>query len=525
MGHCSTCSESKAIHDSIQRAEAVGSSVLAKIVSVALVPQNLNLTPSTSQNIQGDRRVPEVGKASHQLADFQELSDLGKGAFACVKKVACKKTGGVFAMKTVAKDSISKRGMEHQLHLEIETQQRLDHANIIHMHTHFEDQTFLYLVLEHAEGGSVFEHLQRRGRLMETEASQIFAQVTEALLYLHANGVAHRDVKAENVLFCSGHVAKLADFGWCAQFSEGQTSCAFCGTVDYVAPEIVVREPHDTRVDVWSTGVLLFLMLVGKLPFTADTLAEKFERIRKVQFSLPADLSPEACEVISGLLKRHPADRMLLDAAIHHDLIHDRGAGKCTVGLDSSTDVGESVASVSSGGWSTSVSNSDASQFVASAGTYATCDTCTTLRGAPEESFSKPAAASSFNVKLGLNLKKLDAMRGTDQPTLTQSRGMMPFTARGKLQTDPLANLHSWIQEQKAQGEYTGESHSKPALVELAHEIEARLRNSAAGALTSRSKPTETSRCAPIMPLSSRGKLETVADPIRSRRTNHFSDL
>lgn len=469
MGHSRTCRHTKEINDLVQQQQLhqgalqKGQSAMQQIVKVALGLDN--------DRVSG-------------FEEFDHLSELGKGAFARVKKVACRRTGKIFAMKTVDKDVIAKRGMDSQLRTEISVHQRLEHANIIRMHAHFEEQGSVHLLLEHAAEGQLFELLQRQGCLSQTRAARIFADVSSALMHLHTRGIAHRDVKAENVLLCSGQVAKLADFGWCAELPNGQTSCTFCGTIDYLAPEVVVREAHDTRMDVWAAGVLLFVMLVGELPFAAQTLTEKFERIRKVELRIPEHLSPAAHEVISGMLKRSPEDRMLLAEAMRHELVEASGCGTCIRhNSDCSTDAGESESESESESEFESQIDADNQQHQSQL--------------SPEKSKKpkNPLAQHSF----ALNLKALDAkaenLTGTEQ-SLASARGAVPlppFTARGKLQTDPFANLRSWIDAQKAQEAPTTNScqhKAQPqlALVQLAQELEMRLGKKLGGSMTSRGK-------------------------------------
>merc|ERR1719454_1359516 len=143
--------------------------------------------------------------------------------------------------------------MTEYLAREVKTQMRLQHPNILRLHYYFEDASKVYLLLEYANGGSLFSLLRKRGRLLESEAAPIFVDVAKALDCLHNYGIVHRDLKPENILMCSGDVAKLADFGWCQEISkDGVPRHTFCGTWDYLSPEMVENEPHNHTVDIWA---------------------------------------------------------------------------------------------------------------------------------------------------------------------------------------------------------------------------------------------------------------------------------
>lgn len=141
--------------------------------------------------------------------------------------------------------------------------------------------------------------------------------VCRALVHLHHQGIAHRDVKPENVLLFPGGRAKLADFGWCAELThEGRRT--FCGTMDYLSPEMVLRRPHDHRLDIWAAGVLLYEMLAGEPPFQAKSTIESVQRILIADIQLPAIITPVAGDLIHGLIQVDPNDRILLKDALCH---------------------------------------------------------------------------------------------------------------------------------------------------------------------------------------------------------------
>lgn len=241
--------------------------------------------------------------------DFAYISDLGTGACGRVTKVIHTKTREVFALKAIERRQVLQYNLQAYVDFEVTTQRQLNHPNIVRLHDKFEDEDRVYLLLEFAPGGSLYSRIRRDGRIAEPEAGPIFGDVVAALAYLHGKALAHRDLKPENVVLFAGDKAKLADFGWCTDLvDEGRRT--FCGTTDYLSPEMISRQAHDHRVDVWAAGVLLYEMLAGVAPFHSDSAGDQLERILKADLQPPpGSLSAGALAVIEGLLKVKPCDR------------------------------------------------------------------------------------------------------------------------------------------------------------------------------------------------------------------------
>lgn len=258
------------------------------------------------------------------FTDFADLTILGTGAMAVVKKVMHRVTGDVFALKVVSRQKVIENNMQTHMQREIKTHVKLQHPNIIRMYGFFDNAQDICLLMEYAPLGNLYTHLHQQpfGRLEQVEAIQIFEQVVHALMYLHGLGVAHRDLKPENVLLCEGSLVKVTDFGWCADsLVAGSKRQTFCGTREYLSPELLTGEDHDHRVDVWATGALLYEMLVGSPPFNASSLRETFRQVCTADVSFPLDMSPQACHLIRQLMKKRPEDRLSLEAALTHDFI------------------------------------------------------------------------------------------------------------------------------------------------------------------------------------------------------------
>ena len=211
--------------------------------------------------------------------DFAIHKPLGNGRFASVY-LATEKTSKVqVAIKEIKKKFVLKHEFVHQLRREVEIQNRLKHPNIIRLFGYFQDQNSIYLVQELASSGSLYEHLQKRGKLNLAEVRSLAFQLLSALHYLEERKVMHRDVKLENILLDSNLNPKLSDFGWSVH-SVSASRRSFCGTVLYLAPELVDRESYSSKVDIWSTGILIFETATGKPPFFGKDNKETFDLIK-----------------------------------------------------------------------------------------------------------------------------------------------------------------------------------------------------------------------------------------------------
>jgi len=301
-------------------------------------------SPSTPSNAKRDALLASIQRWRYEgPASFETLGDpIGNGSYGEVTKVRHKKSGETYAMKAVPKQKIRDQGMLAYLMREIRTQMQLTHPCIVQLHYYFEDEHHVLLLLEYASGGSLFSLLRQRQQLPEGEAARYYVDVAMALMHLHKYGIVHRDLKPENILMCGDPPkAKLADFGWCAELSrDGAPRNTFCGTWDYLSPEMVQSEPHDNRVDIWATGVLLFEMLTGRAPFSAASPAKATDRIIKVDLQVPGYVPPLAADLMQKLLVREPAKRIGLKEALKHPWVSLQVPGASLELTQSSADIG-----------------------------------------------------------------------------------------------------------------------------------------------------------------------------------------
>ncbi|XP_026808093.1 serine/threonine-protein kinase Aurora-2-like [Rhopalosiphum maidis] len=255
------------------------------------------------------------------LDNFDIGKALGKGKFGNVYLAREKSSGFIVALKVLFKTQILKANVEHQLKREIEIQTHLRHPNIVRMFGYFHDDARVYMILEYAPK-QLYKELQAQEnqRFSEVRAALYIKQLTEALIYCHDKNIIHRDIKPENLLLTKAGDLKIADFGWSVHTRDSKRM-TLCGTLDYLPPEMVSGNSHDKSVDVWSVGVLLYEILVGKPPFEAPTYEETYKRILNAQYIFPQHVAPLARDLISRLLRVKPESRLPLQELLLHDWI------------------------------------------------------------------------------------------------------------------------------------------------------------------------------------------------------------
>ncbi|KAJ9100520.1 hypothetical protein QFC21_003563 [Naganishia friedmannii] len=259
--------------------------------------------------------------ASFSLTSFEIGRKLGRGKFGRVYLARTRAPPHfVCAIKCLMKDEIKKDKVERQVRREIEIQQNLRHPNILRLFTYFHDTKRIFLVLEYSIKGELFKHLQREGRFSEARTAKYTYQMADALAYLHKKHVIHRDIKPENILLGLNGELKIADFGWSVHAPSSRRT-TYCGTLDYLPPEMILGAPHGHYVDLWALGVLTYEFLHGGPPFEAESQKDTHKRICNVDLRLPSHFSPEAGDVIVRLLKLKPEDRLPLVDVMNHPFV------------------------------------------------------------------------------------------------------------------------------------------------------------------------------------------------------------
>jgi serine/threonine protein kinase len=208
------------------------------------------------------------------------------------------------------------------------------------LYGYFYDTKRVYLILEYAAKGELYNELNRVKQFTEKVSAKYIRSIADALKYLHSKHVIHRDIKPENLLLGLKGEVKLADFGWSVHAPSLRRQ-TLCGTLDYLPPEMVERKPHDANVDVWSLGVLAYEFLTGKAPFEATSEAETFQRIVNIDLQFPDHVSSGARDLISKLLVHDPSARLSLDEVMKHPWIvlhnHNVPSGSASSSLASSS--------------------------------------------------------------------------------------------------------------------------------------------------------------------------------------------
>ena len=254
-----------------------------------------------------------------KITDFEKEREIGKGGFGLVWKVIHKRTQKVYCIKVIPKQGIIDQKLEDQMNREIEIMYILNHPHCLRLKNHFEDDDNFYLVMPLAVKGQLYKVLKKFKKFDERTAAQILRETISALQYLHHFNppIIHRDIKPENLLLNEGGRILLADFGW-SNFSDGDVRKTFCGTPEYLAPEMLLKKGHDTKVDIWSVGILMFELLAGYSPFVAKNNQELYTNIRRIKIQWPKDMPPLAKNLISKILKLNPLDRPSFEEILEH---------------------------------------------------------------------------------------------------------------------------------------------------------------------------------------------------------------
>ncbi|GLI62801.1 hypothetical protein VaNZ11_005550 [Volvox africanus] len=286
--------------------------------------------------------VPDGQQKVFQQQDYQDIKQLytfgkviGKGQFGTCRIVTEKATGTKYACKSISKRRLCPQGSLVDVRREVQIMHHLaGHPNIVTIKDVFEDRSYVHMVEELCTGGELFDSIIERGHYSERDAAAAFRCIASVVAHCHNMGVMHRDIKPENFLLSSStpdSIIKGTDFGLSVFFSEGQVFSEVVGSAFYVAPE-VLRRRYDKRADVWSLGVLLYIMLCGLPPFYAETERDVFQAIltHKVLFdgATWSSVSEGAKDVIRKMLERNPRLRATATEVLEHDWVREDGTAE-----------------------------------------------------------------------------------------------------------------------------------------------------------------------------------------------------
>ncbi|KAL4558969.1 hypothetical protein LXL04_031095 [Taraxacum kok-saghyz] len=252
--------------------------------------------------------VRKVGK-------YEVGRTIGEGTFAKVKFAQNTETGESVAMKLLDRATIIKHKMVDQIKREISIMKLVRHPNVVRLHEVLASRTKIYIILEFITGGELFDKIVHHGRLSEAESRRFFQQLIDGVEYCHSKGVYHRDLKPENLLLDSQGNLKISDFGLSALPAEGVSILrTTCGTPNYVAPEVLSHKGYNGALaDVWSCGVILYVLMAGYLPFDEMDLTTLYNKIDKAEFSCPSFFPVGAKSLIHRILDPNPETRICIE--------------------------------------------------------------------------------------------------------------------------------------------------------------------------------------------------------------------
>jgi calcium/calmodulin-dependent protein kinase I len=276
----------------------------------------------------------------HKSYEIKET--LGKGSFATVKRCIKKSDKSEFAVKEIKKKNLSEEELV-VVRDEVNIMGEIDHPNCVKLYEMFDSPKKVYMVIELLTGGEMFDRIVQKGNFTEAEAAKVMKVIVSALKYLHGIGITHRDLKPENLLYCSPKAdanIKITDFGLAKLKNSPedgeQKMVTACGTPGYVAPEVLKNEPYGPAVDLWSMGVILYILLCGFPPFYHESTTMLYKQIKKGSYSFPdpywSEISDNAKDLVGRLLTVDPAKRATPDDVLAHEWMHnasdsDLGAG------------------------------------------------------------------------------------------------------------------------------------------------------------------------------------------------------
>eukprot|EP01124_Arcella_intermedia_P020205 TRINITY_DN27703_c0_g1_i1.p1 TRINITY_DN27703_c0_g1~~TRINITY_DN27703_c0_g1_i1.p1 ORF type:complete len:436 (-),score=138.44 TRINITY_DN27703_c0_g1_i1:181-1488(-) len=245
------------------------------------------------------------------LTDFEFLTVIGQGSFGKVVQARYKATGDIYAMKVLEKKNIVERGEVEHTRTEKSILMKVDHPFLLRLHFSFQTADKLYLVMDFINGGELFYHIQNDHRFSNERACFYTAEICLAMSYLHTLGIVYRDLKPENILLdMKGHV-KICDFGLSKEgLVTNERTKTFCGTPEYLAPEVLEGKYYNKSVDWWSVGTLIFEMLTGLPPFYSEDVQKMYNMKMTAELAFPDYIEDDAKDLIQKFLDRNPEKRL-----------------------------------------------------------------------------------------------------------------------------------------------------------------------------------------------------------------------
>lgn len=290
----------------------------------------------------GLRHCGIIGHNPGKVIDFYDVENkkIGEGSYGSVRKCTSKATKQQLAVKSISKSHM-KEGYYERFQQEIAIMKVMDHPNILKLHESFEDHRNIYLIIELCSGGELFERIIDSGHFTESQAATVVQHMLRAVFYMHENKICHRDLKPENFLFATKEsidesILKVIDFGLACKFSDGQELKTKAGTPYYVAPQ-VLQGKYCQESDLWSIGVIMYVVLCGYPPFHGDNDADILAKVRLGRFRFEAQdwksVSEDAKNLIRMLLKMDPKERFTAQQALNDVWVKDKAPKSTNVAI------------------------------------------------------------------------------------------------------------------------------------------------------------------------------------------------
>ncbi|XP_033113954.1 serine/threonine-protein kinase NIM1-like [Anneissia japonica] len=291
-----------------------------KMPNNSITSTRTSLTPYERLNndLNQDDKIQKEVSLGKRIGFYRIRGELGTGNFSQVKMGLHVLTKEKVAIKILDKTKLDQK-TQRLLSREISSMEKLHHPNIIRLYEVVETLSKLHIVMEYAAGGELFTKISNEGKLSEQESRPLYAQVVAAVAHIHSKNIIHRDLKAENVFYAANGLAKVGDFGFSTVSKENETLNTFCGSPPYAAPELFKDEHYiGVTVDIWAMGIMLYFMVVGVMPFRADTVAKLKKCILDGNFTIPPFVSKDCQSLISGILKSEPSERLTIREMMTH---------------------------------------------------------------------------------------------------------------------------------------------------------------------------------------------------------------
>ncbi|KAG2616249.1 CBL-interacting protein kinase 17-like isoform X1 [Panicum virgatum] len=271
----------------------------------------------------GEESARGRGGGAALLGAYELGRTVGEGNFGKVKQARHRGTGALFAVKILDRARVLSQRIADQIRREIATLKLLRHPNVVRLHEVAASKTKIYMVLEFVNGGELFDRIAIKGKLSEEEGRRLFQQLIDGVSYCHEKGIYHRDLKPENVLVDRKGNIKISDFGLSAlpqHLGNDGLLHTTCGSPNYIAPEVLQNRGYDGSLsDIWSCGVILYLMLVGYLPFDDRNIVVLYQKIFKGDTQIPKCLSPGAQNLLQRILEPNPMKRITMAEIKAHE--------------------------------------------------------------------------------------------------------------------------------------------------------------------------------------------------------------